>query len=57
MTAIQRNILISLVPILGPLTAFAETDKQTELVSPVPGTKGNAASWRASQIIGLKWGQ
>lgn len=53
MKTIQRNILISLVPILSSLTAFAETDKQTELVSPIPGTKGSAASWRASQVIGL----
>jgi len=53
MKSIQRSFLISLVPLLTPLTAFAEPDKQTELNSPVPGTKGSAASWRASQVIGL----
>ncbi len=53
MNAIQRSLLISIVPLLTPLTAFAEPDKQAELNSPVPGTKGNAASWRASQVIGL----
>lgn len=53
MKTIQRNLLISLVPLLCPLTAFAETGKDAEMVSPVPGTKGSAASWRASQVIGL----
>lgn len=53
MKTIQRSLLISLVPLLTPLTAFAETDKQAELISPVPGTKGSADSWRASQVIGI----
>lgn len=53
MKTIQRSLLISLVPLLTPLTAFAETEKQVALVSPIPGTKGSAASWRASQVIGL----
>lgn len=53
MKTIQRNLIISLVPLLAPLTAFAETEKQTELVSPIPGTKVSAASWRASQVMGL----
>ncbi len=53
MKTIQRSFLISLVPFLTPLTAFAGTDNQAELVSPVPATKGNATSWRASQVIGL----
>ncbi len=53
MKTIQRNFLISLVPLLTPLTAFAEADKEVALISPVPGTKGNASSWRASQVIGL----
>ena len=53
MKTIQRSFLISLVPLLVPLTAFAETDKPAELVSPVAGTKGSASSWRASQVIGL----
>jgi len=53
MKTIQRSLLISLVPLLTPLTAFAEAHKQAELASPVPGTKGSASSWRASQVIGL----
>jgi sporulation protein YlmC with PRC-barrel domain len=53
MKSIQRSFLISLVPLLTPLTAFAEPDQQTALNTPVPGTKGNATSWRASQVIGL----
>lgn len=53
MKTIQRSLLISLVPLLTPLTAFAETDKQAELISPIPGTKGSADSWRASQVIGI----
>lgn len=53
MKTIQRSLLISLVPLLTPLTAFAETGKQTEVVSPIPGTKVSANSWRASQVMGL----
>lgn len=53
MTTIQRRLLISLVPLLSPLTALAETGKNAELVTPISGTKGSAASWRASQVMGL----
>ena len=53
MKTIQRSLLISFLPLLTPLTALAETGKQPELASPVAGTKGNADSWRASQVIGL----
>lgn len=53
MQTIQRSLIISLVPLLTPLTAFAEAGKQVALVSPIPGTKGSAASWRASQVMGL----
>jgi sporulation protein YlmC with PRC-barrel domain len=53
MKSIQRSLIISLVPLLSPLTVFAETGKQAGLVSPVPGTKGSADSWRASQVLGL----
>lgn len=53
MKIIQRSFLISLVPLLTPLTAFAEADRKADLVAPVAGTKGSAASWRASQVIGL----
>jgi osmotically-inducible protein OsmY/sporulation protein YlmC with PRC-barrel domain len=53
MKIIQRSLLISLVPFFTPLTAFAETGKQAELNTPIAGTRGNADSWRASQVIGL----
>jgi sporulation protein YlmC with PRC-barrel domain len=53
MKTIQKTILVSLVPLLTPLSTFAETEQQTELVSTIPGAKGNASSWRASQVIGL----
>jgi sporulation protein YlmC with PRC-barrel domain len=53
MKSIQRRLLISIIPILSPLTVFAETGKEAELATPLPGTKGSAASWRASQVMGL----
>jgi osmotically-inducible protein OsmY/sporulation protein YlmC with PRC-barrel domain len=53
MKNIQRSLIISLVPILSPLSVFAEAGKQADLISPIPGTKGSAASWRASQVLGL----
>lgn len=53
MKFIPRSLLLSLVPFLAPLSAFAEAEKQTELTAPIPGTKGSAASWRASQVMGL----
>lgn len=53
MKTIRRNLLISLLPILTPLTASAEPGKQKELVTPIQGTKGTAASWRASQVMGV----
>jgi sporulation protein YlmC with PRC-barrel domain len=53
MKTIQLGLLISVVPVLNLLTAHAETEKQVALVSPIPGTKGSAASWRASQVMGL----
>ena len=53
MKTIQKSLIISLVPLLTPLAVFAESEKQVTLVSPVPGTKGTAASWRASQVMGL----
>ena len=53
MKSIQRTLLISIIPILSPLTVFAETGKEAELATPLPGTKGSAASWRASQVMGL----
>lgn len=53
MKTIQLGLLISIVPVLNLLTAYAETEKQVALASPLPGTKGGAASWRASQVMGL----
>jgi sporulation protein YlmC with PRC-barrel domain len=49
----NRFLLISLVPLLLPLTAVAESDKKVVMVTPVPGTNVKADSWRASQVIGL----
>lgn len=53
MKTIQLGLLISIVPVLNLLTASAENEKQVALVSPIPGTKGSATSWRASQVMGL----
>ena len=53
MKNIPRTLIISLIPFLTPLAAYAETEKQAESASPIAETKGNAASWRASQVIGL----
>lgn len=53
MKTIQRSLLLSLVPLLAPVTASAETDKQTDVVMPSPVTKEGANSWRASQVMGL----
>lgn len=53
MKTIHKCLLVFLLPPLAPLTAFAETGKKAELVAPIPGAKASAASWRASQVIGL----
>lgn len=53
MKTIQRRLIISLIPLLSPLTAHAETGKQAELIATNPATKASAASWRASQLMGL----
>jgi sporulation protein YlmC with PRC-barrel domain len=53
MKTIQFGLLISILPALSLLTAYAETEQQAALASPLPGTKGSAASWRASQVMGL----
>jgi sporulation protein YlmC with PRC-barrel domain len=53
MNTIQRRLLISLVPLLSPLAAFADTAKKTDLVFPISKTKGSADSWRASQVMGV----
>ncbi|MCX8496933.1 MAG: PRC-barrel domain-containing protein [Akkermansiaceae bacterium] len=50
----QRSLILSLLSLFTPLTSFADADKQAELIAPIPGTKGNASSWRASQVMGLK---
>ena len=54
MKTIHKSIVISLVPLLAPLAAFAGPEKQAGPGSSVQGTKGSAASWRASQVMGLK---
>ena len=48
MKSIPLNILITLVPLFTPLTAFAES---AAIVSSVPES-GTTASWRASEVIG-----
>lgn len=54
MKTIQKSLLLSVFPFLVPLTAFAEPDnKQTEVTTSVSGTQVSAASWRASQVIGV----
>jgi len=53
MKTIQRSLFISLVPLLVPLSVLAEGENQLALISPIPGTKGTAASWRASQVMGI----
>lgn len=53
MKTIQKSLLISLIPILTPLTTFAEENKQGELLNPISETKVSSESWRASQVIGL----
>ncbi|MES2920599.1 MAG: PRC-barrel domain-containing protein [Verrucomicrobiota bacterium] len=53
MKTIQRTLLLSLVPLLTPLTAYADHHEGHTLNTPVPGTKGKADSWRASQVMGL----
>lgn len=52
MKTVQRNILISLVPLLTPLTAFAEIEEKTSLISPISQTKSMVNAWRASEVIG-----
>jgi sporulation protein YlmC with PRC-barrel domain len=53
MKTVKHIFLLSIIPVLSPLTAFAEVEKQEELITPIPGTKGSAASWRVSQVMGL----
>ncbi|MBC8126805.1 MAG: PRC-barrel domain-containing protein [Gloeobacteraceae cyanobacterium ES-bin-144] len=52
MKAIQRNILISMIPLLTPMTVFAETHEKTVMVTPTSRTSRNADTWRASEVIG-----
>ncbi len=53
MKTIQKSLLLSVFPFLAPLTVFADSDKQTELVSTIAGAHVSANSWRASQVMGL----
>lgn len=50
---IQRCLLVSLVPILTPMSAFAEPEKKNDWTSSDHKTKASTASWRASEVIGL----
>lgn len=52
MKSIPRNLLISLFPMMSPLTALAQTANQTELTISIPTMNVNADSWRASQVMG-----
>lgn len=53
MKTIQKTLLITLVPLLTPLTAIAQAEKPSERGNTVHERKGSAASWRASHVIGL----
>jgi sporulation protein YlmC with PRC-barrel domain len=53
MKTIQKTILISLVPLLMPINAFGEPNKNSDIVYPLSEIKGSADSWRASQVMGL----
>ncbi len=52
MSVIQRNILISLFPIITPLSVFAETRESLATIAPISRTNLNAHAWRASEVIG-----
>ena len=52
MKTYPRSFLISLVPLVIPLTAFAEPDNQSELISITAPNKMTAGAWRASEVIG-----
>lgn len=53
MKTIQRTLLVSIIPLLTPLSAVAETGNQAELTNQNTSEKGSAGSWRASQFMGL----
>jgi sporulation protein YlmC with PRC-barrel domain len=52
MKTVKRSLIISLVPIVTTLTAFAQTGTPAGQASTTNETKGNAPAWRASQVIG-----
>lgn len=54
MKNIQKCLIISLFPMITPLSVFAQqSDDQKESTTVLSVTKANANSWRASQFIGL----
>jgi sporulation protein YlmC with PRC-barrel domain len=53
MNNIKKALLVSLVPMLAPLPAIAETPTYNEDVNVIPGAQGHSKSWRASQVIGV----
>lgn len=53
MKYIQKALIVSLVPMLVPLTAMAETHNYDKDVNVLPGAKGHSKSWRASQVTGV----
>lgn len=53
MKTTQRTLLISLIPLLSPLTAFADPEtKPGEVTNNLSATKSIDNAWRASDIIG-----
>lgn len=52
MKSIPRSFFISLVPMISPLTALAQTANQTELNISIPTMNVSATAWRASQVMG-----
>ncbi|MES2981053.1 MAG: PRC-barrel domain-containing protein [Verrucomicrobiota bacterium] len=54
MKTIQKSLLLSALPFLTPLSAFAETENnQAEVITSTSQTKVSSDSWRASKAMGL----
>jgi sporulation protein YlmC with PRC-barrel domain len=52
MKTFKRSLIISLVPLIAPMSAFAEPIARTEKASNQALSKVTSSSWRASQVIG-----
>ena len=52
MKNIQRTLLVSLVPLLTPLTAMAETGERADRTNSIQDREGKGHAWRASNVIG-----